>query len=345
MAHAGRRWCGGFVVTLLTIIEAVPSCRAADALLISGAGSTFIYPICSRWFIEYNRVHPGVQFNYEPIGSGRGIQRVILGSVDFGASDGPMSEDQLRVAKRRILHFTAILGAVVPAYNLPEISQDLHFTSDVLAGIYLGAITKWNAPQLAQLNPGLALPAKDIKVVFRSDSSGTTYIWSDYLAQASPEFRKRLGNASTSVSWGIGVGAQFNEGVAQQVRTTPYALGYVELTIAIQQHLGYGSVRNPSGNFVKADFGSVSAAAASQNIPADFRVSIVNSSDRRAYPISSFSWFLVPEKIDDPRKRATILEFIRWILTDGQKMATGLNYAPLPVEVVTKELQALSRVQ
>ena len=325
--------------------SAAPAPTPAPALLINGAGATFPYPIYSKWFDEYHKLHPDMQFNYQSIGSGGGIRQVIAGTVDFGATDGPMTDEQLGQAKTKILHFPTVLGADVPTYNIPGISQELNFTPEALAGIYLGKITKWNDPAIANANKGINLPDTDIVVVHRSDGSGTTYIWVDYLSKVSEEWKTKVGK-NTSVNWPVGLGGKGNEGVSGLVKQTPGGIGYVELIYAIQNNMPYGRVRNSSGVFVKADLASVTAAAAgaAKSMPDDFRVSITNAPGKAAYPISSFTWLLVPNKIDDPSKKQAIVDFLRWMLKDGQGMVEALSYAKLPKEVVAKETKAISQV-
>jgi phosphate transport system substrate-binding protein len=313
--------------------------------LINGAGATFPYPIYSKWFDEYHRLHPELDFNYQSIGSGGGIRQILAGTVDFGATDGPMTDEQLAQAKTKILHFPTVLGADVPTYNLPAMSQDLNFTPEALAGIYLGKITKWNDPAITNANKGLNLPDTDIVVVHRSDGSGTTYIWVDYLSKVSEEWKTKVGK-NTSVNWPVGLGGKGNEGVSGLVKQTPGAIGYVELTYAIQTSTPYGKVRNSSGVFVKADLAGVTAAAAgaAKSMPDDFRVSITNPPGKAAYPISSFTWLLVPAKIQDPTKKKAILDFLHWMVKDGQEMVEALSYAKLPKEVVAKEIKAMSQI-
>jgi phosphate transport system substrate-binding protein len=314
--------------------------------LVNGAGASFPYPIYSKWFDEYHKLHPDIQINYQSIGSGGGIRQVLAGTVDFGATDGPMTDEQLCQAKSKILHFPTVLGAVVPTYNIPGVSEALKFTPEALAGIYLGKITKWNDGELTRNNPGVNLPGSDIVVVHRSDGSGTTYVWTDYLSKVSDEWKTKVGK-NTSVNWPVGLGGKGNEGVAGLVKQTPNSVGYVELIYAIQNQMPYGAVRNSSGNLVKAELASVTAAAAgvAKEMPDDFRVSITNAPGKDAYPIASFTWLLVPAKIEDGAKRKVITDFLRWMLHDGQKHAEPLAYARLPKEVVAKELKAISEIQ
>jgi phosphate transport system substrate-binding protein len=320
------------------------------ASLINGAGATFPYPIYSKWFDEYHKLHPDIQINYQSIGSGGGIRQVTAGTVDFGASDGPMTDEQLRDYKGKsgheILHFPTVLGAVVPTYNIPGVSAELKFTPAALSGIYLGKIAKWNDRELTQTNPGVNLPGSDIVVVHRSDGSGTTYVWTDYLSKVSDEWKTKVGK-STSVNWPVGLGGKGNEGVAGLVKQTPNSIGYVELIYAIQNKMPYGVVRNSSGSFIKADLASTTAAAAgaAKEMPDDFRVSITNAPGKNAYPIASFTWLLVPATIQDGAKRKVITDFLHWMLTDGQKHAEPLAYARLPKEVVSKEMKAISEIK
>jgi phosphate transport system substrate-binding protein len=318
----------------------------AGRLQINAAGATFPYPIYSKWFDEYHKAHSDIEINYQSIGSGGGIRQLLSGTVDFGASDGPMTDEQLHQAKDPVLHFPTVLGADVPTYNISGVNVALKFTPEVLAGVFLGKITKWNDPALAGANPGVKLPAADIVVVHRSDGSGTTYIWTDYLSKVSDEWKTKVGK-STSVNWPVGIGGKGNEGVSGTVKQQPNAIGYVELIYAIQNHLTYGEVKNSSGEFIKADLASVTAAAsaAARNMPDDFRVSITNAPGKGAYPISSFTWLLIPTKIQDGAKRDAIKDFLRWMVTDGQKYCAALAYAPLPKAVVMKEEKQIARIQ
>jgi phosphate transport system substrate-binding protein len=315
-------------------------------VLINGAGATFPTPIYSKWFSEYHRKFPQIQINYQSIGSGGGIRQMIEGTVDFGATDGPMTDEQLQQAKTKILHFPTVLGAVVPAYNIAGVTQDISFTPESLAGIFLGKITKWSDPELKKANPGLNLPDQNIVVIHRSDGSGTTYVWVDYLSKVSPEWKSKVG-VNTSVNWPVGLGGKGNEGVAGLVKQTPNSIGYVELIYAVQNNMGYGKVRNAAGMVIKADLASVTAAAAGavQNMPADFRVSITNAAGKDAYPISSFTWLLIPSKIPDPAKKKALSDFLQWMLTDGQNMVEALSYARLPQEVIAMEQKALAGIQ
>ena len=323
---------------------------SAQQVLMNGAGATFPYPMYSKWFDEYHKKFPALQINYQSIGSGGGVQQITSGTVDFGASDMPMTDAQIKQFKEKqksdILHFPTVMGADVPTYNLPGVTGQLNFTPDALAGIFLGKIRKWNDPAIAGPNPGVKLPAKDIIVVHRSEGSGTTFVWVDYLCKISKEWETKVGRG-TSVNWPVGLGGKGNEGVSGQVKQTPYALGYVELIYAIQNKMSYGKVKNAAGDFVQADLASVTAAAAGavKQMPDDFRVSITNAPGKGAYPISSFTWLLIPDKIADPAKKKAIADFLKWMLTDGQNMTAVLDYARLPKAVVDKEMNAIAKVQ
>jgi phosphate transport system substrate-binding protein len=303
---------------------------------LNGAGATFPNPMYSKWFSEYNKLHKDVQINYQSIGSGGGIRQVLNGTVDFGASDGPMTDEQLKQSKVKILHIPTVLGAVVPAYNVPGITGEIKFTPEVLAGIFLGKIQKWNDPAITQANPGVKFPDQSIIVIYRSDGSGTTYIFTDYLSKISKDWLSTVGKG-TSVKWQMGMGGKGNEGVAGQIRQLQGSIGYVELIYAVENKITYGAVRNAAGNFVKASLDGVTEAAASvKDMPADFRVSITNAPGKTAYPISSFTWLLIPEQSKDANKGKIIVDFLNWMLTDGQKMTNQLSYAPLPANVVDK---------
>jgi phosphate transport system substrate-binding protein len=335
------------LIVLLALGLAGLAVAQGGTILLNAAGATFPYPIYSKWFDVYHNAHPGVQINYQSIGSGGGIRQLLAGTVDFGASDGPMSDEQLGQAKFKILHFPTVLGAVVPTYNIVGVSGELNFTQKSLAGIYLGTISKWNDPEIAKANSGVKLPDADIVVIHRSDGSGTSYIWTDFLAKVSEDWKKKVGNAATSVNWPVGLGGKGNEGVTGLVKQTPNAIGYIELIYAVQNNIPYGKVQNAAGNFVKADLAGVTAAAAAdaKNIPADFRVSITNAPGAKVYPISSFTWLLIPAQIQDATKREAIKDFLKWMLTEGQKYNEGLTYAQLPKEVIDKETKAISLIQ
>ena len=335
----------------LAVILGLAGLLWADSpLSINGAGATFPNPIYSKWFDEYHKKFSNIQINYQSQGSGAGIKQVTEGTVDFGASDGPMNEEQLKAYQDKhgsgILHFPTVLGAVVPTYNIPGVSADLNFTPEALAGIFLGKITKWNDPAIADANKGVKLPAEDIVVVHRADGSGTTYCWTDYLSKVSDEWKSKVGNG-TSVNWPVGLGGKGSEGVTGTVKNTPNSITYVELIYAESNKIPYGSVKNSAGVFVKASLAAVSAAAAgrAQDMPDDFRVSITNAPGKAAYPISTFTWLLIPEKFTDSAKRDAIKAFLKWALADGQSYAEALSYAKLPKEVVAKEVKAINKIQ
>lgn len=334
----------------LAIATLALATAAVAALSLTGAGATFPYPMYSKWFNEYRKLHPDVEINYQSIGSSGGIKQATEGTVDFGASDGPMNDQQLAEFKQKrgceALHFPTVLGAVVPTYNIPGVTGELNFTQDALAGIYLGKITRWNDPEIVKANPGVKLPGSDVVVVHRSDGSGTTYVWVDYLSKISPEWKQKVG-VGGSVNWPVGLGGKGNEGVSGQIKQTENSIGYVELVYAIQNHLPYGKVKNQAGAFVKAELASVTAAAAgaAANMPADFRISITDAAGKAAYPISSFTYLLIPSKIPDATKQKAIKDFVKWMLGPGQKMTEALTYAPLPKSVVAQEEKAIAKIQ
>jgi phosphate transport system substrate-binding protein len=316
----------------------------AQKTQLNGAGATFPYPMYSKWFSEYNKLHPDVEINYQSIGSGGGIRQVLAQTVDFGASDGPMTDEQLSQAKVKIHHIPTVLGADVPAYNVPGVTAELKFTPEILAGIFLGKITAWNDAAISKANPGVTLPNQPIIVIHRSDGSGTTYIWTDYLSKVSSEWQNQVGKG-TSVKWPVGLGGKGNEGVAGQIRQLTGSIGYVELIYAVQNNIAYGSVKNIAGNFVKASLDSVTEAAASvKSMPADFRVSITNAPGKNAYPVSSFTWLLVPVQAKDPKKGTILVDFLNWMVNDGQKMTAQLSYAPLPDSVAEKVKATIKQV-
>ena len=318
---------------------------AAVAQNINGAGATFPYPIYSRWFAEYNKVHPEVKINYQSIGSGGGIRQVSEGTVDFGATDGPMSDQQIGEAKVKTIHIPTVLGAVVPVYNLPGVSKDLNFSSDVIADIYLGKIAKWNDGRIAKDNPGVSFPDKAILPVYRSDGSGTTYIFTDFLSKVSSDFQGRVGKG-TSVKWPTGIGQKGNEGVAGMVRQSPFSFGYVELIYARANNMQFGAVKNKAGKFLKAttDGVTAAAAAAAKSIPADYRVSITNADGADSYPISSFTWLLIPVQSKDPAKGKALQGFLQWMVDSGEAEASSMTYAPLPKPVLDKVRQTIKSV-
>ena len=329
-------------IALLCVALALP---ALGQTTLNGAGATFPYPMYSKWFSDYHKAHPEVHINYQSIGSGGGIRQVLAGTVDFGASDGPMTDEQLAQFKSgKLFHIPTVLGAVVPAYNIPGVTGELKFSPEALAGIYLGKITNWNDPAIAKENPGVNLPNQSIIVIHRSDGSGTTYIFTDYLSKVSSDWATGVGK-NTSVKWPVGLGGKGNEGVAGMIRQMQGGIGYIELIYAVQNKIPYGVVRNAAGNYVKASLESVTAAAGSvKNMPADFRVSITNAPGKDAYPISSFTWLLIPEKSKDPNKGKILNEFLNWMLDDGQKMTAELTYAPLPESVKSKVRDTVKQV-
>jgi phosphate transport system substrate-binding protein len=329
-----------------TVLFAAATSVAVQAETINAAGATFPAPIYQKWFEDYRKAHPDVQINYQSVGSGAGINQLTQGTVDFGASDMPMTDDQIsKITKFKVLHFPTVLGGVVPVYNVAGVTTELKFTGDTLAGIFMGTIKKWNDAALKKDNPGVNLPNEDITVVHRSDGSGTSFVWSDYFSKVSPEWKSKVG-ASTSVNWPVGLGGKGNEGVAGLVKQTPNSIGYVELIYAAQNKMSFGTVRNAAGNFVKADFDTVSeaAAGAAKNMPDDFRVSITNAPGKNAYPIATFTWLLIPNKLDGAKK-AAVTGFLKWMLTTGQKDAQGMYYAPLPKPVVAKEDKQIAAIQ
>jgi len=330
-------------ISIFLFLLAIP--MWGETVTLNGAGATFPYPMYSKWFSEYNKLHSDIQFNYQSIGSGGGIRQVLAGTVDFGATDGPMTDEQLGQAKSKILHIPTVLGADVPAYNIPGVSEELKFTPEVLANIFLGKITSWNDAAIAKANPGVNLPNQPVIVIHRSDGSGTTYIWTDYLSKVSPDWKNQVGKG-TSVKWPVGLGGKGNEGVAGMIRQMQGSIGYVELIYAVQNHIAYGSVKNAGGEFVKASLASVTAAAASvKNMPADFRVSITNAPGKDAYPIASFTWLLIPTPSKDAAKGKIIADFLSWMVDDGQKMTADLSYAPLPESVAAKVKETIKQVK
>jgi phosphate transport system substrate-binding protein len=334
---------------VLLLVCAILALPAVGQTTLNGAGATFPNPIYQKWFSEYHKLHSDVQVNYQSIGSGGGIRQITEATVDFGASDMPMTDDQLKAAQAKlntkVLNIPTVLGADVPAYNIPGVSAELKFTPEILAGIFLGHINSWNDPAIAKANPDVKLPSQEIIVVHRSDGSGTTFIWTDYLSKVSPEWKSQVG-AGTSVNWPKGLGGKGNEGVAGSLRQLSGTIGYVELIYAVQNKIAYGSVRNSAGEFVKASLDSVTAAAGSvAKMPADFRVSITNAPGKDAYPISSFTWLLVPVQAKDPARGKILADFLNWMVNDGQKMTASLSYAPLPENVVAKVKETIKQVK
>ena len=329
-------------IALLCLALALP---AFGQTTLNGAGATFPNPIYQKWFSEYHKAHPDIQFNYQSIGSGGGIRQVLAQTVDFGASDGPMSDDQLSQAKVKLLHIPTVLGAVVPAYNVGGVNQELRFSPQTIAGICLGKITSWDDKSIAKDNPGVKLPGKTIIVVHRSDGSGTNYIFTDYLSKVSSEWKDSVGKG-TSVKWPVGLGAKGNEGVAGMIRQMDGAFGYVELIYAVQNNIPYGSVQNAAGTWLKGSLEGATAAAASvKSMPADFRVSITNAPGKDAYPISSFTWLLIPTQSKDAGRGKILTDFLNWMLDSGEKMTTELAYAPLPDNVAAKVRDAIKQVR
>ena len=323
--------------TCFSLVMCLAMSMAASAqTTLNGAGATFPYPIYSKWFSEYHKLHSDIQINYQSIGSGGGIRQVTAGTVDFGASDGPMTDEQLSQFKGQIFHIPTVLGSVVPAYSIAGLTGEIRFTPELLADIFLSKITNWNDKAIAKVNPDLHLADKNIIIVHRSDGSGTGYIFTDFLSKVSPEWKSRVGKA-TSVSWPVGIGAKGNEGVAGMVRQMDGAIGYVELIYALQNKISFGPVQNAAGNFVKASLESTTAAAASmKTMPPDFRVSITNPPGKDSYPIASFTWLLIPAHSKDPAKGKILTDFLTWMLDNGEGMAKDLNYAPLPASVAEK---------
>jgi len=329
------------ILRVLVCLAVLASCAWAQTV-INGAGATFPNPIYQKWFSEYHNEHSDVQFNYQAIGSGGGIRQVQAGTVDFGATDGPMSDEQIAQSKVKVLHLPTVLGAVVPAYNIPGVNEEIKFTPDILAGIFLGKISNWNDAALAKANPNVKFPNQNITVVHRSDGSGTSYIFTDYLSKVNGDWATGPGKG-TSVKWPVGVGGKGNEGVAGMIRQLPGAIGYVELIYALQNKINYGSVQNSSKNFIKASLDSTTAAAAGVKMPPDFRVSITDPKGKDAYPIVSFTWLLVPVQPKDANKGKIIKDFLGWMLDKGQGMVTQLSYAPLPQDVVAAEKTAIAK--
>jgi phosphate transport system substrate-binding protein len=312
---------------------------AAQAQKVTGAGASFPYPIYSKWFSEYSAAHPGVEINYQAIGSGGGIKQVTSATVDFGASDMPMDDAALAASKVKLVHIPTVLGAVVPAFNVPGVT-DLRFSPEVLANIYLGKITTWADPAIAKDNPGVKLPDLKIIVVHRSDASGTTFVWTDYLSKVSKDWKDTVGSG-TAANWPTGVGGKNNDGVAGLVRQLPGAIGYIELFYALQNHISFGAIRNASGNWVKGSIDGVTEAAANVKVPADFRVSITNAPGANSYPISSFTYLLIPTRPTNAANEKVVKDMLNWILTSGESEVTALSYAPLPKSVAQAALKVV----
>ena len=332
-------------VSLLLMCACLAVGTAAAQTTLNAAGATFPYPIYSKWFSEYHSAHSDIEINYQSIGSGGGIRQLAAGTVDFGASDMPLNDEQVKQIPQPIFQLPTVLGSVVPAYNVPGVTGELKFTPEALAGIYLGKITNWNDKTIAASNPGVKLPDKPIVVIHRSDGSGTTFVWTDYLSKVSPDWKSQVGS-NTSVKWPVGLGGKGNEGVAGLIRQMEGGIGYVELIYALQNNITFGSVKNASGEFVKASLASTTAAASSAKMPPnDFRVSITNAPGREAYPISSFTYLLIPKQWKDGTKKNAMVGFLNWMLDNGQGMVTSLNYAPLPKEVVERERAVIKQIK
>ena len=330
--------------SLITLaIVCVSSLLLMAQTVVSGAGSTFVAPIMAKWVSEYQKQHPDIKINYLPTGSGAGIAQAMRGMIDFGATDAPLSDDQLSKSTTKLIHIPVIVGADVPAYSLKSVSPEMKFTSPILAQIFLGKIRKWNDATIAAVNPGVSLPDEAITVVHRSDGSGTTYVWTDYLSKVSPEWKQKVGRG-TNVKWPVGIEGKGNEGVSSAIRQTEGSIGYLELAYAVRDKVAYGSVQNASGEFVKASVNSTSAAAASAKmLPDDLRASISDSTLQGTYPIASFSWVLVPVSLHGTPKGKALADFLTWVVTDGQRFAADLLYAPLPVAVAQQARRAIEQ--
>ena len=339
-----KKFCG-FLAGVLAMLAVASFASAADPLTINGAGATFPYPLYSKWFYEYSNANPGVRFNYQSIGSGGGIKQITAGTVNFGATDAPMTDEGMKKLPGPILHIPTALGAVVPVYNLDGLPAGLKLTPDVLAGIYLGKITRWNDPKIAELNKTVTMPNADIVVAHRSDGSGTTDIFTNYLTTVNTEWRAKVGRGP-SVKWPVGIGGKGNEGVAGVVKQTPGAIGYVELAYAKQNRMKVASLRNKEGHFVTPTLEATSAAAAgmAKSMPEDFRVSLVDAPGTESWPISGITWILVYQDQKDEARGKAIVQFLKWAIRDGQKMEAALDYAALPKPVVEKVDKALKRI-
>ena len=331
------------LAAVIFLIFALATLSFAQTTL-TGAGATFPYPIYSKWFSDYHKLHPDIEINYQSIGSGGGIRQVTSGTVDFGASDGPMSDEQLASSKVKIVHIPTVMGSVVPAYNVPGVKEELKFTGEVLAGIYLGRITTWNDNAIQSINKGATLPNTPIVVIHRAESSGTTFVFTDYLSKVSPDWKGGPGKG-TAIKWPVGLAAKGNEGVTGQIRQIEGSIGYVELIYALQNKIPFGVVKNSAGNFVKASLDTTTAAAKGAKIPNDYRVSITNAPGSDAYPIATFTWLLIPQKPADQAKGKILVDFLNWMLNDGQKETTELSYAPLPPEVASRVKETVKALQ
>lgn len=334
------------MLLLLGLAVAASAQPPDNTVLLNAAGATFPYPIYSKWFNDYHQAHPNVQINYQSIGSGGGIQQLKAGTVDFGASDMPLNDQLLGQFNFKIIQFPTVLGAVVPTYNVPGVSGDLKFTAKALSDIFLGKVTKWNDSEIASSNPGVKLPSDDIVVIHRSDGSGTTFVWTDYLSKVNPDWKSKVGS-NTSVNWPVGLGGKGNEGVSGLIKQTPGSIGYVELIYALQNHMGFGLVQNADGKFIKASLPSVTQAAtgAAAKMKSDVRISITDASGAETYPICSFTYLLIPETISDAAKREAIKAFLNWMLTTGQGSVEALNYAQLPKAVVAIEMKHIAEIK
>ncbi len=334
-----------FAIVGLTVLPALFATVAMGADTINAAGATFPAPIYQKWFGEYKMAHPDVQVNYQAIGSGAGMRQLSSGTVDFGASDEPVTDERKTALKIDPLHFPTVMGAVVLTYNVPGVTAPLKLTPEAIAGIFLGDVKKWNDAKIASANPGVKLPSDEIQVIHRSDASGTTFVFTDYLSKISPDWKKNVG-ANDSVAWPTGLGGKGTDGVAGLVKQTPGSVGYVELLFAVQNKIAFADVKNVAGKFVTPSFQSVTAAAASsKEMPDDFRVSITNAPGAASYPISTFTWLLIPRQFKDATKREAIKGFLAWMLTTGQKDCEGLNYAQLPKSVVAKEQKQIALIK
>lgn len=343
-----------YVIALLALLLAVAGCdkggqgsgegSASDSVSLNGAGATFPYPLYSKWMAEYNRQHPNVKINYQSIGSGGGIRQIIAGTVDFGATDAAMKADEAKKAPSKLVHIPTTIGAVAITYNLPEVKQQLKLTPEAVEGIFLGKISKWNDPKIADVNEGAKLPDTKITVVYRSDGSGTTAVFTDYLASVSSTWKSEVG-VGKSVKWPTGLGAKGNEGVTGQVKTTPGAIGYVELAYALQNKMPVVALKNQKGEYVEPKIPAITAAAKGTDMPDSLHASIVNAAGEGAYPIAAYTYILVYENMSEVQKAKALAEFLWWAVHDGQKFSEDLHYAPLPAKVVAKVEKQLKELK
>jgi phosphate transport system substrate-binding protein len=333
-----------FAVLSFVIARPQAAAQSPPQTELAAAGATFPAPIYQKWFAAFAEKHSDIRINYDAVGSENGIQRFGKGEVDFAATDMPLSDEMLALLGRKAFHFATVLGAVVPVYNVSGLQRDLRFTPEILAAIYLGKITKWNDPQIRAVNHGAALPNAEIAVVYRSDGSGTTFVWTDYLSKVSSEWKTAVGTGP-AVHWPVGSSGEHNEGVAQRVQETPNSIGYVEFIYAIQHKLNFGSVRNSAGRFIQADLPSLTAAGTSAGMGADFRISITNAAGRDSYPIATFTWFLLPQAFNEAAKKAAVVDLLHWVLSSGQKECSALGYAPLPDEIAARESQLVDSMK